>query len=490
MKPIPFQNTYTSLPEILFTRTKPTAVRQPSLISINNDLARKLGIDLDWLYSTNGIETLAGNHVAKGSEPISTAYAGHQFGVYNPQLGDGRAILLGEVLSEKDERFDMQLKGSGRTVYSRGGDGRSALGPVLREYILSEAMHSLGVPTTRALAAVTTGEQVIRDDLLPGAILTRVARSHIRVGTFQYVSANGDIDTLSILTDYVLKRHYPEAQEEIPALALLQSAVKAQAQLVAQWQLIGFIHGVMNTDNSLISGETVDYGPCAFIDDYHPETVFSSIDHGGRYSFKNQPGIAHWNLTMLAQALLPIIDKDISVSVDKAQDVINTFPKHFSNHHNSGLAKKLGLEKFNESDEPLVDKLFETMSKDKLDFTLTFRYLSDLADEATSHPKINIPDTIKNSLNSWVASWLQRLDQEAVVKSDRQSMMHRANPAFIPRNHLVELAISEATLNENYSVFESMKRVLSNPFEFNPSDAMYAEPPRPDQIVRQTFCGT
>ncbi len=490
MKPIPFQNTYTSLPEILFTRTNPTAVKQPGLISINDDLARKLDINLEWLHSANGIKTLAGNHVATGSEPISTAYAGHQFGVYNPQLGDGRAILLGELLSEKNERFDIQLKGSGRTVYSRGGDGRSALGPVLREYLLSEAMHSLGIPTTRALAAVTTGEQVMRDDLLPGAILTRVARSHIRIGTFQYAAANGDTDTLSILTDYVLKRHYPEAQGEIPALELLHCTVKAQAQLVAQWQLVGFIHGVMNTDNSLVSGETVDYGPCAFIDSYHPETVFSSIDHGGRYSFRNQPGIAHWNLTMLAQALLPLIDEEISVSVDKAQSVINTFPEYFSEYHNSGLAKKLGLEKLHESDKQTVDTLFEIMSKDKLDFTLTFRYLSDLADEASLHPKIKVPDTIKNSLNSWLATWLQRLAGEATGKSDRQSMMYRANPAFIPRNHLVELAISEATLNENYLVFESLKRILSNPFEFNPSEVQYAEPPRPDQMVRQTFCGT
>ena len=490
MNPIPFHNTYTSLPETLFTRTEPTTVKRPGLISINNDLAKTLGINLEWLHSTEGIETLAGNQVAQGSEPISTAYAGHQFGVYNPQLGDGRAILLGEVLSEKGERFDIQLKGSGRTVYSRGGDGRSALGPVLREYLVSEAMHALGIPTTRALAAVTTGEQVVRDDLLPGAILTRIARSHIRIGTFQYVAANGDIDTLSILTDYVLKRHYPEAQGEIPALELLHCAVKAQAQLVAQWQLIGFIHGVMNTDNSLVSGETVDYGPCAFIDGYHPDTVFSSIDHGGRYSFRNQPGIAHWNLTMLAQALLPLIDKEISVSAEKAQEVINTFPDYFSEHHNLGLAKKLGLEKLHKSDEQLVDTLFEIMSKEKLDFTLTFRYLSDLADETSSDPKIKAPDTIKNSLNSWVASWLQRIDQEAVVKSDRQSMMYRANPSFIPRNHLIELAINEATLNQNYLVFESMEKVLTNPFEFSPSDALYAEPPRPDQIVRQTFCGT
>jgi uncharacterized protein YdiU (UPF0061 family) len=246
----------------------------------------------------------------------------------------------------------------------------------------------------------------------------------------------------------------------------------------------------MNTDNSLISGETVDYGPCAFIDTYHPDTVFSSIDHGGRYCYRNQPGIAHWNLTMLAQALLPLIDKETSVSVEKAQEVINTFPEYFSEQHNSGLAKKFGLEELHESDKQMVDNFFEIMSKDELDFTLTFRYLSDLADETSLHPKIKVPDTTKNSLNSWFAGWLQRLGQEAVVKSDRQSMMYRANPAFIPRNHLVELAINEATLNQNYLVFESMKKVLTNPFEFNPSEALYAEPPRPDQIVRQTFCGT
>tara|TARA_B100000579_G_scaffold246648_1_gene202554 strand:+ start:364 stop:1836 length:1473 start_codon:yes stop_codon:yes gene_type:complete len=490
MKQIPFQNTYTSLPGKLFRHTQPTPVKKPSLISINNDLSRNLGIDLEWLQSANGIETLAGNHIAKGSEPISSAYAGHQFGVYNPQLGDGRAILLGEVLSIKGERFDLQLKGSGRTIYSRGGDGRSALGPVLREYLLCEAMHILSIPTTRALAAVTTGEDVIRDRILPGAILTRVAKSHIRIGTFQYAAATEDIKTLSALTDYTLNRHYADTKSEIPALSLLKCAVKAQAELVSQWQLVGFIHGVMNTDNSLISGETIDYGPCAFIDHYHPDTVFSSIDHGGRYSYKNQPAIAHWNLTMLAQALLPLIHNKTETAVEMAQEVINSFPKYFSNHHNAGLARKLGISKLQDTDGDLINSLFETMSNAKLDFTLTFRYLSDITDLKSSQEKIDIPENIEMELGNWLPRWLERLELEKIEISERQKSMYEVNPVFIPRNHLVEKAIKSAIEDGDFSEFHLLSKVLSSPFSYNSKYERYGIPPRSDQVVKQTFCGT
>jgi len=490
MKQIPFQNTYTSLPGKLFRHTQPTPVKEPGLISINNDLARNLGINLEWLQSANGIETLAGNHIAKGSEPISSAYAGHQFGVYNPQLGDGRAILLGEVLSIKGERFDVQLKGSGRTIYSRGGDGRSALGPVLREYLLCEAMHILSIPTTRALAAVTTGEDVIRDRILPGAILARIAKSHIRIGTFQYAAATEDIKTLSALTDYTLNRHYADTKVEIPALSLLKCAVKAQAELVSQWQLVGFIHGVMNTDNSLISGETIDYGPCAFIDHYHPDTVFSSIDHGGRYSYKNQPAIAHWNLTMLAQALLPLIHKKTETAVEMAQEVINIFPKYFSSYHNSGLARKLGISKLQDTDGDLINSLFETMSNAKLDFTLTFRYLSDITNLKSSQEKIDTPQNIEMELGSWLPRWLERLELEKIEASERQKSMYEVNPVFIPRNHLVEKAIKSATEDGDFSEFHLLSKVLSNPFSYNSKYERYGIPPKPDQVVKQTFCGT
>ncbi len=490
MKQISFQNTYISLPEKLFRHTEPTPVKQPDLISINNDLAKYLGIDLDWLHSPNGIEILAGNHIVDGSEPISAAYAGHQFGVYNPQLGDGRAILLGEILSEQGERFDMQLKGSGRTIYSRGGDGRSALGPVLREYLLSEAMYILGIPTTRALAAVTTGENVIRDRVLPGAILTRVAKSHIRIGTFQYAAGLDDVKTLSVLTDYTLKRHYPYNDGEKSALSLLKFAVKAQAQLVAQWQLIGFIHGVMNTDNSLITGETIDYGPCAFMDDYHPDTVFSSIDHGGRYSYKNQPAIAHWNLTMLAQALLPAIDKQPEIAVEMAQEVINTFPKYFSDYHNAGLAKKLGLKNLQGFDSDLINDLFEIMSDEKLDFTLTFRYLSDIVDLKDPSGKIDNSADIEKGLIKWLPRWQERLALDQIEASDRQRNMYAVNPAFIPRNHLIEEVIRYAIEDQDFSKFDLLVKVLNSPFSYNSKYELYSRPPRPDQVVKQTFCGT
>ena len=361
---IPFDNSFARLPEAFYTRQTPTPVSEPGPIAVNNDLARQLGIDPAWLTSPEGLAVVAGNTVPDGAQPLASVYAGHQFGSYNPQLGDGRAILLGEVVDDAGHRYDIQLKGSGPTPYSRGGDGRSPIGPVLREYLVSEAMYTLGIPTTRALAAVSTGEQVAREEFLPGAVLARVASSHIRIGTFQYFAAHNDTDSLQASTGHVLARHYPEALDaENQALALLKAVMERQAALVAGWQLLGFIHGVMNTDNMLICGETIDYGPCAFMDTFAADKVFSSIDHGGRYAYRNQPGIAHWNLACLAQCLLPLLDDDKDQAVTLAQAQVDCFPDMFLAAHTRGMARKLGLQELNGDDNALVEDLFKLMEE-------------------------------------------------------------------------------------------------------------------------------
>ena len=376
-----FDNSYRQLPERFFSALSPTAVSQPELIRANPALAAILGIDMEWLVSREGVEALAGNRVPEGAEPIATVYAGQQFGNWVPQLGDGRAILLGEVIGRDGVRYDVQLKGSGRTPYSRGGDGRAPLGPVLREYLVSEAMAALGVATTRSLAAVTTGERVYREGALPGAVLTRVAQSHIRIGTFQYFYSKKDTEALRLLARHVIERHYPEAADaDNPVRALLDEVVSAQARLVAKWQLLGFIHGVMNTDNMLLSGETIDYGPCAFMDAFNPGQVFSSIDRQGRYAYANQPGIAHWNLANLAQALLPVLDVDGEKALLMAQESVDAFPDHYQAAYRNGMARKLGLAKWREDDAALASDLLATMAAEQADFTLSFRRLADLAD--------------------------------------------------------------------------------------------------------------
>jgi uncharacterized protein YdiU (UPF0061 family) len=490
MNSIPFDNSYARLPGTFFTRQAPVPVAAPRLIATNVELARQLGIDPDWLASQEGVEVVAGNTVPEGAEPLASVYAGHQFGSYNPQLGDGRALLLGEVVDASGHRYDIQLKGSGPTPYSRGGDGRSPLGPVLREYIVSEAMHVLGVPTTRALAAVTTGEQVVREEFLPGAVLARVASSHIRIGTFQYFAAHGDTESLKLLTRHVLVRHYPDAlTQDNLALALLQAVMERQASLVAGWQLLGFIHGVMNTDNMLLSGETIDYGPCAFMDDFKADRVFSSIDHGGRYAYRNQPGIAHWNLACLAQCLLPLLHDDNDEAVALAQAQVDRFPALFLEAHTRGIAKKLGLAEVAENDNALIEELFDTMGEQGLDFTLTFRRLADLADEGSANQVgglFEIPD----ALLPWLARWRDRLQQETASPAERQAGMYRANPVFIPRNHLVEEAIAAATREKDLAPFHELLDVLHNPFEYRAELRRFATPPRPEQAVRQTFCGT
>ncbi|HEX8280421.1 MAG TPA: YdiU family protein, partial [Chthoniobacterales bacterium] len=367
---IPFDNSYARLPDRFFARLSPTAVRAPRLIRVNRELASQLGIDPDWLASAEGVEILAGNRVAENSEPIATAYAGHQFGGFVPQLGDGRAILLGEVIDRTAARRDIQLKGAGRTPFSRGGDGRAALGPVLREYVVSEAMAALGIPTTRALAAVTTGEEVIRETMLPGAVFTRVASSHIRVGTFQFFAARGDNEGLRVLADHVLGRHYPHAAEAArPYRALLDAVVRAQGELIARWLLVGFIHGVMNTDNMSIAGETIDYGPCAFMDEYDPATVYSSIDRRGRYAYANQPNIALWNLTRLAECLVPLLHEDEDAAIAQAEEALGGFAAIFEQAYQSGLRRKLGLASEEEDDAALARDLLKLMHDHRADFT-------------------------------------------------------------------------------------------------------------------------
>jgi len=490
--PIPFDNSYVRLPAHFYTRLDPTPVAQPGPIQVNRPLAEFLGIDPDWLASPEGTAVVAGNTVPPGAEPIATVYAGHQFGSYNPQLGDGRAILLGEVIARDGQRYDIQLKGSGPTPYSRGGDGRAPLGPVLREYLVSEAMHALGLPTTRALAAVTTGEQVVREKFLPGGVLARVASSHIRIGTFQFFAARQDTEALHLLVEHVLARHYPEALDAAnQPLALLQRVIDAQASLVARWQLLGFIHGVMNTDNMLLSGETIDYGPCAFMDDFDPATVFSSIDHGGRYAYRNQPGIAHWNLAALAQALLPVLHTAQDRAVVLAQEAVDAFPRRFLEAHNAGMAAKLGLAQLGPDDHALVEELQVLMTRERCDFTLCFRRLADLADEPGAQGQdvaalFDFPEAFAD----WLARWQARLAAEPTTPARRQAGMYRANPVFIPRNHLVEEALQAAVEQGDFAPFHTLLEVLADPCRYRNELARFATPPRPQQVVQQTFCGT
>ena len=486
---LPFDNSYARLPERFYAQLPPTPVPQPALVRVNRELARQLGIDPDWLASAVGLAVLAGNQLPEGSTPLASAYAGHQFGSWNPQLGDGRAILLGELVGTDGQRRDWQLKGSGQTPWSRGGDGRSPLGPVLREYLVSEAMAALGIPTTRALAAVTTGELVYRDSALPGAVLSRVASSHIRVGTVQYFAARGDNEAIEALIEHVIQRHYPEAADaEHPTLALLDAVVTAQAELVARWQLVGFIHGVMNTDNMLLSGETVDYGPCAFMDSFDPNTVYSSIDHGGRYAYRNQPGIAQWNLAQLAQALLPQLHPEPEQAVALAEPMIDVFPERFLEAHERGMAAKLGLAGYREEDETLVQDLLNLMHEQGTDFTLTFRALTDLAGKgATGSP---VPFTLPSAFDDWLARWEQRRAEQDGDAGLLHASMLAANPVYIPRNHLVEETIRAAEDRWDFEPFHRLADVLIRPSVYDPELSRYAQPPQPDEVVAQTFCGT
>jgi uncharacterized protein YdiU (UPF0061 family) len=419
------------------------------------------------------------------------AYAGHQFGHFVPQLGDGRAILLGEVIDIDGIRRDIQLKGSGPTPFSRRGDGRAALGPVLREYIVSEAMAAMGIPTTRSLAATITGESVMRETALPGAVLTRVASSHIRVGTFQYFAARSDTEGVRRLADHAIARHYPQAaQAERPYHALLEGVITRQAELVARWLQVGFIHGVMNTDNTSISGETIDYGPCAFMHHYDPAAVFSSIDEQGRYAYANQPRIALWNLTRLAECLLPLFSDDKDKAIEEAQSVLAEFPAKFTAAYQSGLRQKIGLFTAHDGDEALVQDLLDALAKNKADFTLTFRRLSDAAEDTARDHDARTLFADPVAYDEWVARWRQRTAEEPQTPTERAAMMRAVNPAFIPRNHRIEAVIQAAVARDDYAPFEELIAVLAKPYEEQPTFADYANPPEPHQRVLQTFCGT
>ena len=491
---ISFANSYAALPPRFYSRTSAAPVAAPLLIKINERLAQQLGIDPVALASPEGVAILAGNRVAAGSEPIALAYAGHQFGHFVPQLGDGRALLLGEVIAQDGLRYDIQLKGSGPTAFSRRGDGRAALGPVLREYILSEAMAALGVPTTRALAAVTTGQKVVRETVLPGAIFTRVAASHLRVGTFQYFAARSDIEGTKILADYAIARHYPEAaQGPNPYRAFLDGVISRQARLVAQWMLIGFIHGVMNTDNTSISGETIDYGPCAFLEAYDPAKVYSSIDQQGRYAYGNQPSIAQWNLTRLAESLLPLLNEESGgeeAGMASAMEALTSFAAIFHNALHNGLRRKLGIFTARDGDDALSLDLLSRMAANRADFTLTFRRLCDAAEGPQSDAPVRALFSDPTSYDAWAAAWRHRLLSDPESPRDRANAMRKANPAFIPRNHFVQTVIDAAVERQDFQPFEELLEVVSRPYEDRPEFSRYTRPARPEECVLATFCGT
>ncbi len=487
----PAETSYARLPARFYARLDPTPVAAPRLVRLNVPLAEQLGLDPAELASPEGVEVLAGNRIPEGATPMALAYAGHQFGHFVPQLGDGRAILLGELVGRDGKRRDVQLKGSGQTPFSRNGDGRAALGPVLREYLVSEAMHALGVPTTRSLAAVVTGEAVFRETVLPGAVLTRVAASHVRVGTFQYFAARGDMEAVRLLADHVIARHYPEAAGAAnPYLAFYKGVVARQAALVAQWLLIGFIHGVMNTDNTAISGETIDYGPCAFMDEYNPGKVFSSIDHQGRYAYGNQPRIAQWNLARLAETLLPLLAEDEQAAVAAAQEALSGFAPIFEAAWVGGLRRKLGLFEERPEDAELAADLLQRMAANGADFTLTFRRLCDAAAGPEQDGGLHALFADPAAYDAWAANWRQRLAAEGGEPAPRQAAMRMVNPAYIPRNHLVEEALEAAVARQDFAPFQAMLDVLARPYEQRPGLARYAAPPAPEERVQQTFCGT
>jgi uncharacterized protein YdiU (UPF0061 family) len=470
---ITFDNSYARLPERFFVRQPPVAVTEPRLIAVNGGLALRLGLDPEALAAPDWVAVFAGNRVPEGAAPLAQAYAGHQFGGWVPQLGDGRALLLGEIVAPDGARFDLALKGSGPTPFSRRGDGRAGLGPVLREYIVSEAMAALGVPTTRALAAVTTGEAVWRETPLPGAVLARVAASHIRVGTFQYFAAREDVEALAVLTEHVIARHYPGAEGP---LGLLEAVTGAQARLIARWMSLGFIHGVMNTDNMAVSGETIDYGPCAFLDAYAPAKVFSSIDQFGRYAYGNQPKIAVWNLAQLASCLLPLMGEE-GPAIEAATEAINRFADIYQGEWLRLFRAKIGLATGAEGDAALIASLLSRMAEGRADFTRTFRGLA----EGTAAAEFADPALFRG----WETEWQARLAAER----DPEALMRAANPAYTPRNHRVEAAIRAATAGD-FAPFHRLNAVLARPFDRRAEAEGYDDAPAPDEKVTRTFCGT
>ncbi len=467
---IPFDNSYADLPDSFYTRLDPTPVAQPKILAFNENLAKVLGIETDDLNEAAVV--FGGNKLPQGAAPLAQLYAGHQFGTYNPQLGDGRAILLGEVIGTDGIRRDIQLKGSGPTPYSRMGDGRAWLGPVLREYVISEAMHALGIPTTRALAAVSTGEQIWREQgALPGAILTRVARSHLRVGTFQVFAHRGEVENLKTLTNYAIRRHYPDAKGPMD---LLRAVCAAQADLVTRWMSVGFIHGVMNTDNCAIAGETIDYGPCAFMDAFHQNRVFSSIDQQGRYAFGAQPGIVVWNMAQLATSLVQQFD-DKDAAVEEATEIVHAMPKLLEDSWLKRFAAKIGITAPQKGDTALIEELLGLMQTDGADFANTFRalYKGSAQDQFAN----------REAFEKWSEKWTSRLQSEP----DAKAVMQTANPAIIPRNHRIEQMI-EAAVSGDMDPFHRLQKALATPF--TETDAELSRPPSQQEIVPATFCGT
>jgi uncharacterized protein YdiU (UPF0061 family) len=478
------EHTYAGLPRLFYSDAVPAGVSAPHLVAFNRPLATRLGLDADALAGPEGAAIFAGNALPEGARPIAQAYAGHQFGHFTV-LGDGRAILLGEQITPSGDRVDIQLKGPGRTPFSTRGDGRAALGPMLREYVISEAMHALGIPTTRSLAVAATGEAVYRESPLAGAVLTRVAASHIRVGTMQWAAAHQDVEALRALADYTLARHYPDlADGPEPHVALFDAILERQAYLLARWQLVGFVHGVMNTDNMALSGETIDYGPCAFMDAYDSATVFSSIDHGGRYAYGNQPPIAQWNLSRLAEAMLPLFDPETDRAVERATAVLDRFPDIFERHWLSGMRSKLGLFTQEPEDKALVDDLLAWMQRRSADFTNTFRSLT--ADAADSAAPANPADP---EFKAWHARLEARRGRQSQSSAEVAASMRRSNPAFIPRNHNVEEALLAATEGNDLSVMDQLLHVLASPYDHDSDQPQFSAPGSSQQPYR-TFCGT
>lgn len=482
-----FSNTYASLDSIFYEKTSPSPVSNPRLFLWNSSLADELMIP-DELQgdSPTLAQFFSGNQIIPGSEPIATAYAGHQFGQFVPQLGDGRAHLLGEVLDKSGLRWDIQLKGSGTTSFSRGGDGRCALGPALREYIMSEAMHALGVPTARCLAVVTTGEPVFRETTLPGAIVTRVASSHLRIGTFEFFAARGDHQALKALSDYTIERHYPSLKEEgaNKYIHLIDKVMERLIQLVAQWMRVGFIHGVMNTDNTSLSGETIDYGPCAMMGIYDPQTVYSSIDSRGRYAFGNQPLIAEWNIARFAECLLPLINSDTNKAIEQVEAVIADFPNRFKEAYMKMMGKKLGLTSFKQGDEGIISSLLDRLKERRLDYTVTFDVLTkSLSSEAaTSQMRFELGDCFE--------LWQKRIKEQGLSPQELQKLMRQNNPVLIPRNHHVEAVIKECEQSGKISSAEKFLHVLRSPYEELAETSQYQDQPSDGDEGYKTFCGT
>jgi uncharacterized protein YdiU (UPF0061 family) len=491
LKAIPFKNSYFELGSSFYQAIEPVPVQQPELIIFNRQLNDDLGLTGTALDASAAAAVFSGNLIPEGAAPLAMAYSGHQFGHFNPNLGDGRAILLGQIACPDDRLCDIHLKGTGQTAFSRNGDGRAALGPVLREYLVSEAMAKLGVPTTRALAAVSTGEEVIRERLIPGAIITRVAASFVRIGTFQHFHARGDRAGLKGLADYVIETHYPHLERaENAYLALLEAVIEGQAALIAKWMHLGFIHGVMNTDNMSVTCETIDYGPCAFMDHFAHDRVFSSIDHHGRYAYNNQPNIGLWNLTRFAECLLHLIDEDTDLAVEIAKDRLESFIHTYQHHWLTGMRAKIGLSTESDRDKVLIEDMLTLMANQHVDFTQTFYQLSMLGRDANNDDAILALFDHADGLVQWLDQWRERLQQEGSDDRERKASMRRVNPIYTPRNHLIEAAIRAAEDHGDFSVFHALHDVLQQPFDYQPGRDSYMQPPQPDEIVHQTFCGT